>query len=365
MRRARQLAWCDERPRRRRLHAAHGDPGRGRAGGDRRGRGGRAARRQRSSACPRRRCRATAPSRARCPTAPRPRSTPPSTRSPRRPGAPGWSRSSGPSGRRRRGARSWPRWSAPTASAWASRPRPRSTRARRRTTSPGRGRRTFEAAGARFAVAICHEAFRYPEISRDAALAGAQILFVPHFVVTDDGSRPSAWCEAATPYNEKALLCRALENTVYVAQANNAGPDQGSATAIVAPDGTPRWRWCPTARRAWRSPTSTCRSRTPRWPGAGRPSAASSPRADDERVGGSGPRRRGDGWQRPTGIVSRRHRRGRRRGHLGSAGGGDGDQEPDDGGGQQAREDSARGHAPTSLVVALPAARSNGRRPRR
>jgi predicted amidohydrolase len=104
--------------------------------------------------------------------------------------------------------------------------------------APGRGRRTFEATGVRFAVAICHEAFRYPEISRDAALAGAQILFVPHFVVTDDGSRPSGWCEAATPYNEKALLCRALENTVYVAQANNAAPDQGSATAIVAPDGT-------------------------------------------------------------------------------------------------------------------------------
>jgi predicted amidohydrolase len=103
---------------------------------------------------------------------------------------------------------------------------------------PGRGRRTFEAAGARFAVAICHEAFRYPEIGRDAALAGAQILFVPHFVVTDDGSRPSGWCEAATPYNEKALLCRALENTVYVAQANNAAADQGSATAIVGPDGS-------------------------------------------------------------------------------------------------------------------------------
>src|SRR4051794_17371812 len=29
---------------------------------------------------------------------------------------------------------------------------------------PGSGRRTFDAAGATFAVAICHEAFRYPEI---------------------------------------------------------------------------------------------------------------------------------------------------------------------------------------------------------
>ena len=33
-------------------------------------------------------------------------------------------------------------------------------------------------------------------------------------------------------------MCRALENTVYVAASNVAGPDQGSATGIIAPDGT-------------------------------------------------------------------------------------------------------------------------------
>src|SRR3954471_10563375 len=103
---------------------------------------------------------------------------------------------------------------------------------------PGAGRRTFRAAGLTFAVAICHEAFRYPEISRAAALAGAQVLFIPPFVLTDDGSLPQRWCDAASPYNEKALLCRALENSVYVAQANAAAPDQGSATCIVAPDGS-------------------------------------------------------------------------------------------------------------------------------
>ena len=36
---------------------------------------------------------------------------------------------------------------------------------------------------------------------------------------------------------KKALLCRALENNVYVAASNVAGPDQGSATCILAPDG--------------------------------------------------------------------------------------------------------------------------------
>lgn len=102
----------------------------------------------------------------------------------------------------------------------------------------GSGRRLFTVAGATFGIAICHEAFRYPEIARSLALGGAQIVFAPHFVTTGNGSLPARWCDAASPYNEKALLCRALENTVYVAASNVAGPDQGSATCIVAPDGT-------------------------------------------------------------------------------------------------------------------------------
>jgi predicted amidohydrolase len=103
---------------------------------------------------------------------------------------------------------------------------------------PGSGRRMFEFGGLRFGVAICHEAFRYPEISRALALAGAQVVFVPHYVTTGDGSLPTIWCDAGNPYNEKALLCRALENTIYVAASNVASADQGSITGIIAPDGT-------------------------------------------------------------------------------------------------------------------------------
>jgi predicted amidohydrolase len=101
----------------------------------------------------------------------------------------------------------------------------------------GTGRRVFTAGGVMFGIAICHEAFRYPEVVRFLVLEGAQIVFVPHYVTTDDGSLPVRWCDASNPYNEKALLCRALENTVYVAAANVAGPDQGSATCVIAPDG--------------------------------------------------------------------------------------------------------------------------------
>lgn len=101
----------------------------------------------------------------------------------------------------------------------------------------GSGRRLFTAGGATFGIAICHEAFRYPEIGRTLVLAGAQIVFVPHFVTTDDGSLPAIWCDPANPYNEKALLMRALENTVFVAASNIAATDQGSITGIIAPDG--------------------------------------------------------------------------------------------------------------------------------
>ncbi|HEX4405899.1 MAG TPA: nitrilase-related carbon-nitrogen hydrolase, partial [Polyangia bacterium] len=69
------------------------------------------------------------------------------------------------------------------------------------------------------------------------ALAGAQILFAPHYVTTKDGSRPTRWGDASNPYNEKALMCRALENTIYVAAANTATSDQGSVTGIIGPDG--------------------------------------------------------------------------------------------------------------------------------
>jgi predicted amidohydrolase len=101
----------------------------------------------------------------------------------------------------------------------------------------GTGRRVFTAAGVTFGIAICHEAFRYPEITRALVLAGAQLVFVPHFVTTDGGPLPTLWGDPSNPYNEKAIMCRALENTVYVAASNSAGAEQGSITGIIDPDG--------------------------------------------------------------------------------------------------------------------------------
>ena len=102
----------------------------------------------------------------------------------------------------------------------------------------GSGRRTFTAGGLTFGIAICHEAFRYPEISRALTLDGAQVIFVPHWVTTEGGPLPTRWIDASNPYNEKALMVRALENSIYIAQSNVAAPDQGSVTGIVGPDGS-------------------------------------------------------------------------------------------------------------------------------
>jgi predicted amidohydrolase len=102
----------------------------------------------------------------------------------------------------------------------------------------GRGRRTFAAGGLTFGIAICHEAYRYPETVRGAVRDGAQVVFVPHYVTTEDGTLPERWLDPSTPHEEKAHACRALENTVYVATANVACPDQGSASCIIAPDGS-------------------------------------------------------------------------------------------------------------------------------
>ena len=103
---------------------------------------------------------------------------------------------------------------------------------------PGSGRRVFTVDGLTFGIAICHEAYRYPEITRSLVLAGAQVAFVPHYVTTDGGPLPTRWCDPSNPYNEQAIRMRAIENSVYVAAANAAGPDQGSATCVIDPDGS-------------------------------------------------------------------------------------------------------------------------------
>jgi predicted amidohydrolase len=103
---------------------------------------------------------------------------------------------------------------------------------------PGNTRRVFEVNGVKFGIAICHEGFRYPETVRWAATRGAKIVFHPqHTGAEQQGIRLTEWASPNAPYYEKAVMCRALENTIYFASVNYALRFPESATAIIGPSG--------------------------------------------------------------------------------------------------------------------------------
>ena len=108
-----------------------------------------------------------------------------------------------------------------------------------RTYSAGSERRIFQIGELTFGVAICHEGWRYPETVRWAARHGAHIVFHPHFHEAEPGSyRPTTFADPANTFHEKAVLCRAAENTCFVATVNFASEGSPTTSAVVRPDGT-------------------------------------------------------------------------------------------------------------------------------
>jgi len=104
--------------------------------------------------------------------------------------------------------------------------------------TPGDTRHVFEVEGLRFGVVICHEGWRYPETVRWAARRGAKIVFQPQHSGSDrEGSVPVRWGDPANAYYEKAMMCRALENTIWFASVNYALRFPESATSLIAPSG--------------------------------------------------------------------------------------------------------------------------------
>jgi predicted amidohydrolase len=103
---------------------------------------------------------------------------------------------------------------------------------------PGNTRRLFEINGLKFGVAICHEGWRYPETVRWAAVRGARIVFHPQHTGTERaGVRLTEWGAAGSPYYEKAMMMRSIENTIYFASVNYALRYQESATSLITPSG--------------------------------------------------------------------------------------------------------------------------------
>jgi predicted amidohydrolase len=105
--------------------------------------------------------------------------------------------------------------------------------------TPGTGRHVFQAGPVTFGISICHEGFRYPETVRFAAKRGAQIVFHPHLSEAEPGSfRPTSYADPANSFHEKSILCRAAENTCFVATVNCASEGSPTTSAIANPDGT-------------------------------------------------------------------------------------------------------------------------------
>ena len=103
----------------------------------------------------------------------------------------------------------------------------------------GTGRHLFHAGPLTFGIVICHEGWRYPETVRWAARGGAQVVFHPHAHIAEPGSyRPTIFGDPANSFHEKAMLCRAAENTCYFASVNAASEGSGTTSAVIRPDGT-------------------------------------------------------------------------------------------------------------------------------
>ena len=100
-------------------------------------------------------------------------------------------------------------------------------------------RRLFAAGPLTFGVAICHEGFRYPETVRWPVRRGAQVVFHPFaHRVEPGGYRASTFADPANTFHEKAILCRAAENTCWIAAVNYAGDGSPTTSAVARPDGT-------------------------------------------------------------------------------------------------------------------------------
>ncbi len=105
--------------------------------------------------------------------------------------------------------------------------------------SPGTERRVFQVGPLTFGVAICHEGWRYPETVRWAARRGAHVVFHPHFGEAEPGTyRPTTFADPANTFHEKAIACRAAENTCYVASVNCSSEGSPTTSAVARPDGS-------------------------------------------------------------------------------------------------------------------------------
>jgi predicted amidohydrolase len=65
------------------------------------------------------------------------------------------------------------------------------------------------------------------------------VVFHPHFAEAEPGSyRPTTFADPVNTFHEKAMLCRAAENSCYFASVNYASDGSPTTSAVVDPEGT-------------------------------------------------------------------------------------------------------------------------------
>lgn len=117
------------------------------------------------------------------------------------------------------------------------------------TYTAGDSRQVFTLDDVVYGVSICHEAWRYPETVRHGARRGAHVVFLPHFhEAAHGGFIPARFADPANTFHEKAILCRAAENTCFVAAVNYASTGSPTTSAVAGPDGS-LLAWQPYGKR--------------------------------------------------------------------------------------------------------------------
>lgn len=105
--------------------------------------------------------------------------------------------------------------------------------------SPATERHLFQTGDLTFGIVICHEGWRYPETVRWSARRGAHIVFHPHYGEYEAGAhRPTTFADPRNTFHERAVQCRAAENSCYFATVNCASDGSPTTSAIAAPDGS-------------------------------------------------------------------------------------------------------------------------------
>lgn len=92
-------------------------------------------------------------------------------------------------------------------------------------------------AGLQVALSICYD-IEFPETARAAAKRGADVLLVPTAVpYTGDLRGERGHVYNAGSISTLMVPCRSLENGIYIAYANHAGPDFTGQSCITSPYG--------------------------------------------------------------------------------------------------------------------------------